>query len=124
MKKYYKIEDESIARKFRKSLKKVKEEMFELSQKQGKKQWLIVFLNKQYIFYNQETINKFIELYNKGYNEKEILDNLKGSNEKEIDFKLNTRAEIKGIKERLIQLDRLSEREISVKEHQDKQRFA
>jgi hypothetical protein len=117
MKKFYKIEDELIARKFNKPLKRVREELFELTQNQMKKKWLIVFLNKQYIYYHQETISKFIEFYSKGFSEKEILDNLK-------DYKLNTRVEIKIITETLVKLDRLSEREISVKEHREKQRFA
>jgi len=116
LKKYYKIEDELIARKFNKPLKKIRDALFELSQNQGKKDSLITFLNKQYVFYHQETIEKYREVYNKGYSEKEILDNLKN-------YKVNTRAEIKVIKETLIKLDRLSEREISVKEHKEKQRF-
>jgi len=116
MKGFYKIEDELIARKLKKSLKNVREEMFELSQNQGKKNWLIVFLNKQYIFYHQETIQAFKAVYNKGFTEKEILDNLN-------DYKINTRAEIKAIKDNLFKLERLSEREISVKEHKEKQRF-
>ena len=116
LKKYSKIEDEIIARKFNKKISVVKEELFELSQNQLKKKYLIVFLNKQYIFYHQETIEKFKECYNKGLNEKEILDNLK-------EFKLNTRAEVKTIKETLIKLDRLSERDVSVKEYSKNQRF-
>jgi hypothetical protein len=116
VKKFYKIEDELIARKFQKPLQKIQDELFVLSQKQGRKQWLIVFLNKQYVFYHEKTIQKFEEVYKKGYTEKEILDNLKN-------FKVNTRAEIKVIKDNLIKLNRLSEREISVKEHKDKQRF-
>ncbi|UCC18944.1 MAG: hypothetical protein JSV62_12660 [Promethearchaeota archaeon] len=117
MKKYYKIEDELIARKFNKSLQKIQDIMFELSQKQEKKDWLIIFLNKQYVYYHGKSILKFEEVYNKGYTEKEILDNLK-------DFKVTTRAEIKVIKDSLVKLNRLKEREISVKEHKDKQRFA
>ena len=117
LKKYSKIEDEIIANKFNRPIKKVREEMFDLSQNQMKKKSLIIFLNGQYIFYHQEIIEKFLEFYNQGYSEKEIFDNLK-------DYKLNTRAEIKVIKETLIKLDRLSDREISVKEHRDKQRFA
>jgi hypothetical protein len=114
---FYKIEDELISRKLKKPLAKVREEMFELSQNQAKKNWLIVFLNKQYIFYHQETIQAFKEVYNKGFTEKEILDSLK-------EFKVNMRGEIKAIKDTLIKLERLSEREVSVKEHKEKQRFA
>lgn len=117
LKKFYKLEDELIARKFKKPLQKIQDEMFELSQKQKKKKWLITFINKQYVFYHEKTIEKFEEVYRKGFSEKEILDNLKV-------FKVNTKAEIKVIKDNLIRLERLSEREISVKEHRDKQRFA
>ncbi len=117
LKKYYKIEDNLIARKFNKPLEKIQDELFELLQNQEKKNWLITFLNKQYVFYHQKTIEKFKEVYNKGYTEKEILDSLK-------EFKVTTRAEIKIIKDTLVKLDRLSEREISVKEHREKQRFA
>ena len=46
-----------------------------------------------------------------------MLDNLKN-------YKIDTRGEIKTIQDTLIKLDRLSEREISVKEHKEKQRFA
>ncbi len=116
LKKFYKIEDELVARKFKKTLQKIQDEMFELSQKQEKKDWLITFLNKQYIFYHEKTIAKFEEVYNKGFSEKEILDNLQ-------EFKVTTRAEIKAIKDTLVKLNRLSEREISVKEHKDKKRF-
>jgi hypothetical protein len=116
MKNYYKIEDELIARKFSKPVNKIRDEMFELSQNQEKKKSLIVFLNKQYICYHEDTISAFKEIYNKGYSEKEMLDNLK-------DYKINTRQEIKAIQDTLVKLDRLSEREISVKEHKDKQRF-
>ena len=48
---------------------------------------------------------------------KEILDSLN-------EYKVNTRVEIKAIKDSLIKLEKLSEREISVKEHKEKQRFA
>jgi len=117
LKKFYKIEDELIARKFNKRIEVIRDILFEFSQNQEKKKWLITFINKQYVFYHQETIEKFKELYNKGFSEKEILDNLK-------DYKVTTKAEIKTIKDSLIKLNRLSEREISVKEHREKQRFA
>jgi hypothetical protein len=115
--KYYKIEDELLARKFNKPLQKIQDDMFALSQHQEKKSWLIVFLNKQYIYYHEKTIAKFKEIYNKGFTEKEILDNLK-------DYKVTTRAEIKAIKENLVKLNKLSEREISVKERKHEQKFA
>ncbi len=117
LKNYSKIEDEMIARKINKPLSEIREELFALSQNQMKKKYLIVFLNKQYIFYDRKTIEKFMDCYNKGLNEKEILEELK-------EFRFSNRDEIKGIKETLIKLDRLSEREVSVKEYSEKQRFA
>lgn len=116
MKKFYKIEDELVARKLKRPLKKIREEMFDLSQNQEKKKWLIIFLNKQYIRYHQDTIEAFKEVYNKGYSEKEMLDELK-------EFQITTRAEIKAIQDTLIKLNRLNEREITVKEHKDKQKY-
>ncbi|MFX1573248.1 MAG: hypothetical protein ACFFB0_10910 [Promethearchaeota archaeon] len=116
MNKFFKIEDELIARTLKKPLKRIQEYMFDFSQKQDKKKWLIVFLNKQYIFYHQKTIQAFMDLFKKGYSEKEILDNL-------TDYKIDIRAEVKAIKDTLIKLKRISEREISVKERYEKQRF-
>ncbi|KKN54989.1 hypothetical protein LCGC14_0586700 [marine sediment metagenome] len=114
--KYHRIECENVAKDLGKPINKIREEMFELSKNQGKKKWLIVFLNKQYIYYHQEAVQIFKEVYNKGFSEKEILDRLK-------DYQITTRSEIKSITECLIKLGRLSQREISVKDHQEQQRF-
>jgi len=100
MKNYYKIEDDTIARELKRPIEKVQEKMYNLAQKQDNKPWLIVYLNKRYIFYHQETIEKFKELYSKGYGEKEILEDLQ-----EIDLK--TRSEVKAIKDTLIKHQRL-----------------
>ena len=116
MKKYYRIDDITLSRKLKKRLEKIREEMFQLSQNQESKSWLIVFLNKQYIFYHEKTIDKFNEIYNEGYTEKEIFDKL-------VEFDLKTRAEVKAILESLIKLNRINEREVTVREHLDKQRF-
>jgi len=98
---YYKIEDDMIARELKRPLEKVQEKMYDLAQKQENKLWLIVYLNKRYIFYHEETVEKFKELYNRGHGEKEILENLQ-----EIDLK--TRAEVKAIKDTLIKYHRLT----------------
>jgi len=126
MKDYYRIEDKTIAKKMGRSLKKTRDKMFDLSQNQvrnkrwkfwiKKKDWLIVFLNRQYIFYHQLTIEKFIELYKKGYTDSEMLEDLK-------EFELSSKAEIKNITEALIKYERIGERDISVKERREKQRF-
>ncbi|MFX1354003.1 MAG: hypothetical protein ACFFGP_08600 [Promethearchaeota archaeon] len=111
------IDDKTISRSLKRKYEDIQERMFKLSQKQRKQNWLIIFLNKQYIYYNDSIIEKFKELYNKGFGEKEILEELKK-------HKVNTRVEIKAIEETLIKNDRLTKRHISVKEYRDKQRFA
>lgn len=136
MKQYYRIDDKTIARLLDKPLRKIQNKMFNLSQrqvsqnflirllrkksevtqKQAKKKWLIVFINKQYIFYHMETIEKLKALYLKGYNYTEILEELK-------EFEIETREEIKSIVDTLIKNQRLSDREISVKDRQEKKRF-
>ena len=110
------IDDKTIANTLQRKYEEIQEKLFKLAQKQKKKSWLIVFLNKRYIFYSDKTITKFNELYNNGFGEKEILEALQK-------YKVNTRAEIKSIEETLIKNDRLTEREISVKEFRDRKRF-
>ena len=116
MKNYYRIDDKTIARKMGSPLHKTREKMFEYSQKQYNKNWLIIFINKQYIFYHQQTIDGFKELYNKGYGDKELLEELK-------EFELESKAEIKLITETLVKYERLGEREISVEERRKQERF-
>lgn len=111
------IDDKTVARTLNKKLEKIRERMFKLSQDQQKKPYLIVYLNKQYIFYSEEVIKEFKALYNKGLGEKEILDKLKSKG-------LELRAEIKAIEETLIKNDRLDKRETTVKEFREKQRFS
>ena len=64
----------------------------------------------------KEIIDKYIELYNQGFSEKEMLDNLQ-------DEGIKTRAEIKIVGENLLKYERIGERETSVKEHKEKLRF-
>ncbi len=126
MKIYYRIEDKTIGRLMNKSLQKIQEKMFDLSQTQVKKKkwqiwlknknWLIIYLDKQYLFYHNQTISRFKELYYKGFGDKEILEQLK-------EYELKSKAEVKAITEELIKYDKLSEREISVKERREKERF-
>ena len=116
IKKFHSIEDKDLVKKFNKPLKKIQEELFELSQNQKKKNWLIIYLNKHYIIYNEETIEKFKELYNGGFGEKEIFENLQS-------YGIKTRAELKAIIESLIKFDKLEAREVSVKAYRDEQRF-
>ena len=116
MKNYYRIDDKTIARKMGSPLQKIRGKMFEYSQKQYNKNWLIIFINKQYLFYHQQTVDAFKELFNKGYGDKELLEELK-------EFELESKAEIKLIIETLIKYERLSEREITVEERRKHERF-
>lgn len=140
MKEYYRIDDKTIAKYFRKPLRKIQNKMFTMSQKQegkswlkrllkrllkrtsepslqlDKRKWLIIFYNRQYIFYHLETIEKIKTLYRKGYSDKEMVEDLR-------EYEIKSRDEIKAIIEALIKIRRLNEREISVKERQAKKRF-
>ena len=117
MKGYYMIEDDTIAGEFKRPIRRIRDKMFEISQNQRNRKWVIVFLNKRYIFYHQDTIEKLTDLYNKGYSDKEILELLKEND-------LRTRAEVTIIKETLIKHGRLGKRAISVKQRQDQLRFS
>ncbi len=114
---YSSIEDKMVARKLKRSLPQIQEKMHDLSKKQSKQNWLIIFTNRHYIFYNEETIQKFREYYVKGLGEKEILEKLKKCD-------IKTKDEIKAIEETLVENSRLEGREVSVKEYRDKQRFS
>jgi len=136
MKEYYRIDDRTIAKYFRKPLRKIQNKMFSLSQKHEgknwlnrflkresepslkleKKKWLIIFYNKQYIFYHMETIEEIKKLYEKGYGDKEMIEDL-------TKYEIKSREEIKAIIEALIKYKRLSEREVTVKERREKKRF-
>jgi hypothetical protein len=117
MKGYDKITDMIIAKKLKKSVKKVRKKLFLLSKNQKRKNWLIVFLDKVYIFYNEKIIQNFKDLYNKGLGEKEILEALKNH------FDINTRAEIKIIEKTLFKHKRLDKREEDVKSYREIHKF-
>ena len=109
MRDYDVITDAEISKKLMRPLNYIREQMFILFKNQKRKKWLIILLNNRYIFYNFIAIQKFKEFYDKGYGEKQILENL----QTELDIK--TRAEIKAIEDTLIHLKRLKKREISAK---------
>ncbi|NHJ24028.1 MAG: hypothetical protein EAX89_05605 [Candidatus Lokiarchaeota archaeon] len=111
------IDDKNLARRLKQPLAKIQKKMHILSKNQAKKSWLIIYINKQYFYYNQKIIETFKTLFNKGYGEKEILEKLQN-------IGINTRAEIKAIEDALLKFNRLNNREVSVKEYQDKKRFA
>ncbi len=109
MRDYDVITDSEISKKLMRPLNYIREQMFILFKNQKRKKWLIILLNNRYIFYNFIAIQKFKELYDKGYGEKQILENLQN----ELDIK--TRAEIKAIEDTLIHLKRLKKRKLSAK---------
>jgi hypothetical protein len=106
---YDTITDVEISKRLMRPLDKIKEKMYILSKNQKRKKWLITFLSNRYIFYNSDTIQKFNELYDKGYGEKQILRRLQK------DFNVKTRAEIKVIKDTLIDFNRIKKRDISAR---------
>ena len=114
--KFYSVDDKNLAKEFNKPLRTIQEKLFELSQNQEKKDFVIIYLNKHYIVYNEETVKKFKNLYNKGYGEKEILENLQS-------ISIKTRAEVKAVLDMLIKSGKLEEREVSVKNYREDQRF-
>ena len=100
MKKHKRTEDNEISRNLKQPLAKIQKKMFDLSQKQEKKDWLIIFLNKHYIFYRQDIVSVFNTLLEKKENVKEILEKLSK-------VKIETRAEVLAIKETLLKLNRV-----------------
>ena len=116
IKEFYAIDDKTIANLLKKPLKKMQERLFLMSLNQKAKDWLIIYINKQYVFFNEKTIKAFNILYKKGLGEKEIL-------EKMTKFNVKTRAQVKLIEETLIKNNRLVQRKLSVKEYREQQRF-
>ncbi|MFX1356204.1 MAG: hypothetical protein ACFFA8_02885 [Promethearchaeota archaeon] len=103
LKNYSLLNDNEIARKIRRPLEDVRSILFTLAKNQKRKKWLIVFINKRYVFYNGETVEKFTELYSMGFNEKQILQTLQKN------IRIKTRAEIKAIETTLMNQKRLKE---------------
>ena len=99
---YLIISDSEIASKLKRPLEDVRGILFSLSKNQKKKKWLIVFLNKRYIFLNEHAVKHFELLYYKGYNEKKIFENLQQK------MRIRSRAEVKAIVTTLATQNRLS----------------
>lgn len=103
MNQYDKIEDLTVSRKFHREITIIQTYMYKLSKHQKHKKWLIVYLNKRYIFYSKNTIQEFLKLYGYGLHEKKILETLKRN------INLKTRAEVKAIHDTLTNNKRLLE---------------
>ncbi len=98
------ISDIEIADKLRKPIDDIRKKLSSLSKNQKKKKWLIVFLNKRYIFLNENGVENFTQLYEQGYNEKKILENLQQK------MNIKSRAEVKAIEITLANHNRLIKR--------------
>ena len=102
MQEYLIIGDKEVADKLKRPIDDIRKTLSSLSKNQKKKKWLLVFLNKRYIFLNEKGVENFKEFYNKGYNEKKILENLQK------EMKIRSRAEINAIITTLVSNERLS----------------
>ncbi|MFX1350485.1 MAG: hypothetical protein ACFE92_17580 [Promethearchaeota archaeon] len=96
MQKYVRIIDTDISEELNQPIERIRKNLLNLYKNQKKRRGLIIFLNKRYIFYNNVSVSKFLELFNNGIKEKEILEQLKEK------IGLRTRAEVKAIKDTLI----------------------
>ena len=110
------LDDKTIAKLMRKDLSRIQKHLFLLSQKQDKKDYVIIYINKHYMYYHKDIIERYKTLYHKGLGEKEILEDFNNT------F-IKTRPEVKAIDDVLIKTNRLDERSVSVKEYRDKKRF-
>lgn len=95
------ISDTDIAKKLKRNLNDIQRELYALAKNQKKKKWLIVYLNKRYIFLNMQAVELFIRLFSRGFNEKEIFENLRPR------MKIKSRAEVKAIQTALANQNRL-----------------
>lgn len=102
MKEYSIISDKEIADKLKRPLDDIRKILSSLSKNQRNKKWLIVFLNKRYIFLNENGVESFKQLYKRGYSEKIIQENLQQ------EMKIRSRAEIKAIETTLANHNRLN----------------
>ncbi len=98
---YLIISDEEIGNKLQRPLEEIRKIMFSLSKNQKNKKWLIAYLNKRYIFLNEHAVNFFMQLYEKGYNEKQIFESLQQK------MRIRSRAEVKAIESTLVSQKRL-----------------
>jgi len=101
LQKYSTITDKEISNKLERPLDDVRSILFSLAKNQKKKKWLIVFLNKRYIFLNDSAVESFKQLYHMGYNEKKILEHLQRNT------RIKSRAEVKAIELTLVNQKRL-----------------
>lgn len=96
------ISDKEIADKIKRPLDEIRKTLLTLSKNQKNKKWLIVFLNNRYIFLNEKGVENFIQLYERGYSEKKILESLQN------EMGIRSRAEVRAIQTTLANHKRLN----------------
>jgi len=96
------ISDKEMANKLDRPLENIRSILFSLSKNQKNKKWLIIFLNKRYIFLNESAVQNFKQLHHMGYNEKKILEHLQRNT------RIKSRAEVKAIELALTDQNRLN----------------
>ena len=99
---YSLISDSEISEKLSRPLEDIRKILSSLSKNQKRKKWLVVFLNKCYIFLNECGVENFKQLHMLGYNEKMIFEELQPK------MNIRYRVEVKAIKVTLANLNRLN----------------
>ncbi len=102
MQEYSIISDIDVAEKLKRSVEDIRKILYSLAKNQKKKRWLVVFLNRRYIFLNENGVERFKQFYKRGFSEKLILENLQQ------EMKIRSRAEVKAIENTLASNNRLS----------------
>ena len=102
MTQYSIISDKDVAKKLERRIEDIRKILSSLSKNKKKKKWLIVLLNRRYIFLNENGVESFKQLYKQGYSEKIILENLQQ------EMKIRSRAEVKAIEITLATHNRLN----------------
>ena len=91
-----------IADKLDHSIEYIRNMLSSLSSNQKRKKWLIINLNKRYVFFNEQAVEIFKDLYRRGYNDKKILENMQQ------EMRIRSRSEIKAIETTLTNQNRLN----------------
>lgn len=102
MQEYPLVSDTEISEKLNRPVEDIRRILSSLSKSQKKKKWLIVFLNRRYIFLNENGVEIFKQVYKQGYNEKKILETLQPR------MNIRSRAEVKAIETTLANYNRLN----------------
>ncbi|MFW9880817.1 MAG: hypothetical protein ACFFG0_47755 [Candidatus Thorarchaeota archaeon] len=101
------ISDNEIASKIKRPIDDIRDIFHALYKKQKNKRWLIVSLNQRYIFFSENAVEYIQQLFEQGYTEKQILENLLQRN-----MKIRSRAEVKAVENTLANQNRLRSRNL------------